>query len=166
MRQEVTIILVMGVSGTGKTTIGKKLAAALNWKFVDADSFHSTANLEKMSQGIPLNDSDRIPWLKALQTAIEQWLQADQKTVLACSSLKTAYRQMLWRDPQRMQLVYLRGTFEVIAQRLAERQNHFMSKDLLQSQFDSLEEPNPATSLWVEVLQSPDAIVQEIIQRL
>jgi len=156
----------MGVSGTGKTTIGQKLANVLGWQFVDADSFHSTSNVEKMSQGIPLSDGDRQPWLEALQKAIDQWLQQNQNTVLACSALKAAYRQLLWRDPERIRLVYLKGDFELIAQRLTRRENHFMTKALLQSQFDSLQEPNREESIWVEVLQPPDAIVQEVIKHL
>jgi gluconokinase len=160
------IIIVMGVTGTGKTTIGKRVAESLGWEFSDADSFHPQANIEKMQGGFALDDADRMPWLMSLQQAIDGWLQEDKNIVLACSALKAAYRQILCRDPERMQIVYLQGSFELIAERLSKRENHFMNKDLLKSQFDALEEPNPDESIWVEILPPPDAIAQEIISRL
>lgn len=160
------IAIVMGVTGTGKTTVGKQLAAALNWGFSDADSFHPQANLEKMSRGIPLDDGDRLPWLQALQQAIDCWLQEDQNMVLACSALKASYRQALLRDPERMRLVYLKGSFELIAERLSRRKNHFMNKDLLQSQFDALEEPAPESSIWVDISLPPEAIAKQIVNCL
>jgi len=160
------IVIVMGVTGTGKTTVGKRLAEALKWDFSDADSFHPQANLEKMRRGIPLDEGDRMPWLMALQQAIDGWLQSDKNVVLACSALKAAYRQALWRDAKQMQLVYLKGSFEQIAQRLQERQHHFMNKNLLQSQFAILEEPDPNESIWVDIAQPLEAIVQQIVRRL
>ncbi|MBD1935266.1 MULTISPECIES: gluconokinase [Cyanophyceae] len=158
------IIIVMGVSGSGKSTVAELLAKELNWDFSDADSFHSPTNIEKMSQGVPLTDADRMPWLQAMQQAIDQWLQKDKNVVLACSALKESYRQALWRDPEQMELVYLKGSFEAIAQRLGLRQNHFMTKKLLQSQFDTLEEPQKG--ITVDVSGSPDAIVQQIQRHL
>ncbi|MBD2537707.1 gluconokinase [Coleofasciculus sp. FACHB-SPT36] len=158
------IILVMGVSGSGKSTVAQLLGQELNWDFSDADCFHTIANIEKMSRGIPLTDADRMPWLQAMQHAIDQWLQEGKNQVLACSALKESYRQMLWRDPQQMRLVYLKGSFEAIAQRLEARQSHFMTKTLLQSQFDTLEEPQNA--LWVDVSEPLDVIVQQIRKRL
>lgn len=158
------IILVMGVSGSGKTLIGQRLAEALGWSFYDADDFHSRANLEKMSWGIPLTDHDRAPWLAVLQQAIAQWLREGKNAVLACSVLKASYRQQLCIDPEQIHLVYLQGTFSLIQQRLANRQGHFMKVQMLQSQFADLEEPSG--SIRVDVAQPPSAIVAEILERL
>lgn len=158
------IILVMGVSGSGKTTIGQLLAKSLNWEFCDADALHPAANIKKMSRGIPLDDADRKPWLQQLQQAIARWLQADKDMVLACSALKAAYRQILLQDKERMRLVYLRGDFELIQERLRSRPHHYMSSDLLQSQFDTLEEPSEA--IYFEVFQPPEVIVHQIKTRL
>jgi gluconokinase len=154
------IILVMGVSGSGKSTIGEKLADSLNWEFIDADSFHSAENIEKMKHGISLNDGDRKPWLQSLQAAIKQWLTENKNVVLACSALKVSYRQILLLDEKQMRLVYLKGTFEQIQQRLRSRHNHYMSPDLLQSQFETLEEPTDAITVNIE--DPPDVIVQHI----
>ena len=154
------IILVIGVSGSGKTTVGKLLAQSLGWGFSDADEFHPKANIEKMSHGIPLSDADRMPWLQAMQRAIDNWLQEDQNMVLTCSALKEAYRQMLLRDKERVQLVYLKGSFELIKQRLEHRPHHYMKVDMLQSQFDTLQEPQEA--IVVDITQSPEVIVQQI----
>ncbi|HEY9874874.1 MAG TPA: gluconokinase, GntK/IdnK-type, partial [Candidatus Obscuribacterales bacterium] len=120
------IIIIMGVTGTGKTTIGKLLAEALVWDFRDADFFHSQANIEKMQSNIALEDEDRLPWLMSMQQAIDGWLHENKNIVLACSALKADYRQILCRDPKRMPIVYLHGSFELIAERLSKRENHFM----------------------------------------
>jgi gluconokinase len=154
------VILVMGVSGSGKSTIGQLLAESLHWQFSDADNFHSPENIAKMQKNIPLADSDRIPWLMQLQSAIDNWLKTDQNVVLACSALKDSYRLMLWRDPQRMRLVYLKGPEKLIQQRLQSRYNHFMSADLLDTQLDILEEPK--TALYVDISDSPLEIVAQI----
>ncbi|YAF96929.1 MAG: gluconokinase [Nodularia sp. CChRGM 3473] len=154
------IILIMGVSGSGKTTIGKLLADSLNWEFKDADEFHSTDNIEKMRLGIPLNDIDRKPWLKDLQTAIALWLQENANVVLACSALKANYRQYLRLDHENIKLVYLQGSLDLLQQRLLRRQNHFMSEKLLNSQLDTLEEPDDA--ICVDVSEPPQLIVQNI----
>lgn len=158
------IVVVMGVSGSGKSTIGKLLAASLNWEFSDADAFHSVANVEKMSHSIPLSDEDRMPWLHQLQSAIAQWLQEDKNVVLACSALKSSYRQILWQDSQRMRLVYIKSSFALLQQRLQQRQSHFMSQNLLQSQFDALEEPED--SIEVDAVQSATASVTQIRENL
>ncbi|MBE8989688.1 gluconokinase [Nostoc sp. LEGE 12450] len=162
------IIIVMGVSGSGKTTIGKLLADSLGWEFSDADSFHSPENVDKMRRGIPLTEADRMPWLQDLQTAIKHWLQENKNVVLACSALKDSYRQFLVSDSDRstnpksdrIKLVYLKGSYELIQMRLQERSNHYMSEKLLNSQFDTLEEPLDTIS--IDVAQPPQIIVQNI----
>ncbi|HAX74250.1 MAG TPA: gluconate kinase [Cyanobacteria bacterium UBA11372] len=156
------IVIVMGVSGAGKSTIGKMLASKLNWEFFDADDFHPPANIEKMRQGIPLTDADRMPWLLTLQDAIARILQQDRHAVLACSALKSSYREIVLDNCDRSQirLVYLKGSFQLIQQRLKQRQNHYMSQNLLQSQFDILEEPEDA--ICVDISQPMDAIAQQI----
>ncbi len=158
------IVIVMGVSGSGKSTIGKMLASELNWEFFDADDFHPSANIEKMRQGIPLTDADRMPWLLTLQDAIASILQQDRNAVLACSALKSSYREIMLDNCDRSQirLVYLKGSFQLIQERLKQRQNHYMSPDLLQSQFDILEEPEDA--IYVDISQPMDAIAQQISQ--
>ncbi|HAZ46796.1 MAG TPA: gluconate kinase [Cyanobacteria bacterium UBA11369] len=158
------IVIVMGVSGSGKSTIGKMLASELNWEFFDADDFHPSANIEKMRQGIPLTDADRMPWLLTLQDAIASILQQDRNAVLACSALKSSYREIMLHNCDRSQirLVYLKGSFQLIQERLKQRQNHYMSPDLLQSQFDILEEPEDA--IYVDISQPMDAIAQQISQ--
>ncbi|ODG98649.1 gluconate kinase [Nostoc sp. KVJ20] len=159
------IIIVMGVSGSGKTTIGKLLADSLEWEFSDADNFHSPENIEKMRCGIPLSEADRMPWLQDLQTAIKQWLQENKSVVLACSALKDSYRQFLLLDSanakgDRIKLVYLKGSYELIQARLQERSNHYMNEKLLGSQFNTLEEPLDTISM--DVAQPPQIIVQNI----
>lgn len=149
----------MGVSGSGKTTIAQQLAKSLNWEFRDADDFHSTANIEKMRSGIPLTDADRMPWLQTLQAVIKVWLKENKNAILACSALKASYRQILLIDNQ-IQLVYLKGCYELIEKRLQGRQNHFMTEKLLQSQFNTLEEPDNA--ICVDISQPQAAILQQI----
>jgi gluconokinase len=167
------IIIIMGVSGVGKSTIGKMLAESLDWQFSDADSFHSPENIEKMRRGIPLNDADRIPWLQDLQAAMKTWLEANQNVVLACSALKASYRELLvgksdkpeaLRFAYRIRLVYLQGSFDTIFPRLQARQNHFMSAQLLKSQLDILEEPSDAIHL--DIADPPAMIVQKIRESL
>ena len=118
------VILIMGVSGSGKTTIGEGLALELKWKFRDADDFHPAANIEKMRQGISLNDDDRRPWLQALRQAIDESLQTHDNLILACSALKAAYRQILGKSSEQVKFIYLKGSFELIEQRLKQRQGH------------------------------------------
>ncbi|RMG55694.1 MAG: gluconokinase [Bacteroidetes bacterium] len=136
----------MGVAGSGKSTIGKQLAARTDWPFHDGDDFHSKENVEKMRQGIPLDDRDRAPWLLAIRAKIETYLESDQNAVFACSALKQSYREVLQREDKRVRFVYLKGKPEDIAPRMAKRKNHFMPAGLLQSQFDALEEPAEAVS--------------------
>ena len=155
------IVIVMGVSGSGKTTVGKLLAQSLNCDFSDADDFHPPANIEKMSLGIPLEDADRLPWLLQLQTTIDRWLLENKNVVLACSALKVSYREMLCRKEQRIKIVYLKGDFELFAARLKNRENHYMKADLLSSQLDTLEEPEDA--IIVDASQPLELIVLQII---
>ncbi|AFZ04079.1 gluconate kinase, SKI family [Calothrix sp. PCC 6303] len=159
----------MGVSGSGKTTVGKLLADSCGWEFSDADNFHSKENIEKMGRGIPLSEADRIPWLQDLQTAIKHWLQENKNVVLACSALKDSYRQFLTFDSaihqdcfqnNYVQIVYLKGSYEIIQKRLQERENHYMSEILLDSQFDTLEEP--LNSISMDIQNSPQVIVEDI----
>jgi gluconokinase len=154
------IILVMGVSGSGKTTIGQQLAKSLNFQFRDADEFHSDENIQKMRNNIPLTDADRQPWLETMQAAIDQWLEQNQNVVLTCSALKQKYRQMLWRDAEQIKIVYLKGTFELIESRLKQRQDHFMKSDLLKSQFEDLEEPEGV--ILADISQTPSEIIEKI----
>ena len=155
------IVIVMGVSGSGKTTVGKLVAQSLNCDFSDADDFHPPANIEKMSLGIPLEDTDRLPWLLQLQTTIDRWLLENKNVVLACSALKVSYREMLCRKEQRIKIVYLKGDFELFAARLKNRENHYMKADLLSSQLDTLEEPEDA--IIVDASQPLELIVLQII---
>ena len=157
------IVIIMGVSGSGKTTVGQTLAQTLGWHFCDADELHSPAAKDKMNRGIPLNDADRKPWLQALQSTIENWLITGKNTVLACSALKSSYRQILHSDHPQVKLIYLKGSFELILERLKHRQNHFMKENLLQSQFDTLEEPSKSEAIYIDAGQSPQVIVQTII---
>jgi|ERR1019366_3870182 gluconokinase len=153
------VILLMGVSGSGKTTIGVALAKSMQWQFVDADDFHPPANVAKMRAGIPLEDADRAPWLAYLQNSIAGWLEARSKVVLACSALKQAYRRQLLVD-SKVKLVYLRGSRELLAQRLSQRHWHYMDPNLLASQFATLEEPQDA------VVVDVDADVPEIVAQI
>ena len=149
----------MGVVGAGKTTVGSLLAKQLGWEFVDADSFHSSANVEKIRLGIPLEDVDRWPWLKAIRQAVDQWIAKHQDVVLACSALKKVYREELDGGAD-LKVVYLKGTYDVIHRRLGLRHGHFASEKLLASQFAILEEPEEGIA--VDVDQSPAETLEEI----
>ncbi len=152
----------MGVVGSGKTTEGKLLAKKLGWQFADADDFHPPENIEKISHGIPLDDSDRAPWLAALRSAIQQWDREGKNMVLACSALKQSYRDELGTGDVRF--VYLKGSYGLISERLRSRHGHFASESILQSQLADLEEPRNA--ITVEIDKTAEEIVAEIIQRL
>jgi gluconokinase len=162
-RQEFAMfIIVMGVSGCGKTTIGARLAERLGWPFYDGDDFHPARNVEKMASGQPLDDHDRAGWLARLADLIRERSAAGQDGVLACSALKEAYRELLrGAAPGRTRFVYLKGSYEVILARMELRDSHFMPPAMLQSQFDSLEEP--AGALTIAVTLPPAEIVQIII---
>ena len=156
------IIVIFGVSGAGKTTVGKMLAEQLGWRFLEADDFHPAANIEKMRNGHPLTDEDRWPWLDGLRKQIERPLFAGENAVLACSALKRAYRDRL-RVSDEIKFVFLRGDYALVEKQLRSRRGHFMNAALLQSQFDDLEEPQLHENvLTVELGRTPQEIVEEI----
>ena len=157
------VLLLMGVAGSGKTLIGSHLAKALNWQFADADEFHPATNIQKMSQGVPLTDADRDPWLRGMREAIDNWIKSGQSAVLACSALKQRYRDRLAAGPE-VKIVYLKGDADVIYRRLSQRQGHYMKAEMLFSQFADLEEP--ADAIVLNVAGSPDQIVSEIRRRI
>lgn len=160
------LIIVFGVSGSGKTTVGKLLARELGWQFLEADDFHPAANIEKMRSGRPLTDEDRWPWLNCLRKQIEQLLSARENAVLACSALKCAYRDRL-RVSDEVKFVFLRGDYALIEKQLRSRRRHFMNPDLLQSQFDDLEEPQvDEHTLTVALGRTPEKIAEEIEAKL
>lgn len=155
-----TIVILFGVTGSGKTTIGRLLAAELGWQFYDADDFHSAENIEKMRQGIPLTDADRQLWLTRLHHLVGSTLERSQNAVLACSALKAEYRQFL-KVNDLVRFVYLKGSYSSIQQRLKNRVDHFMNPQLLSSQFETLEEPELGT-IVVDIASSPEAIVRSL----
>ncbi|MDT4894966.1 MAG: gluconokinase [Acidobacteriota bacterium] len=153
------VVVLMGVTGSGKTTIGRLLSKELGWTFYDADDFHTRANVEKMQSGTPLTDDDRRPWLEALSNLIRNCLERGEPAVLACSALKESYRKFLLID-NRVKLIYLKGDYAIIQKRLSERRGHYMNPVLLDSQMETLEEPK--TGLQVDISLSPDEIVKKI----
>jgi len=157
------IVIVMGVVGAGKTTVGLLLAGQLGWKFADADDFHPAANVEKIRHGIPLTDADRRPWLERLHVAITDWTAEGRNVVLACSALKRSYRQELEIGRQ-VRFVYLKGSADLIAQRLRSREGHFAGEAILASQFADLEEP--ADAVIADIASTPQHIVANIRERL
>jgi gluconokinase len=157
------IVIVMGVVGAGKTTVGRMLAEQLGWTFADADDFHPQSNVEKIRHGTPLADDDRRPWLEHLRAAIVGWISENRSAVLACSALKRSYRQELEAGPE-VCFVYLKGSAGLIAERLRERHGHFAGEQILASQFADLEEPRGAVTVSVSL--SPEEITAEIRQKL
>lgn len=157
------IYIVMGVAGVGKTTIGSALAKQLGYAFEDADAYHSAANIEKMSHGIPLTDADRIPWLETMHAMLLEYQVAEKSVVLACSALKDSYRAILGKELQ-VVWVYLKASPEVIRERIEDRHGHYAKENLLQSQFETLEEPTDA--MIVDASPTPEQIVASILARL
>ena len=158
------VLVLMGPMGSGKTTIGKMLAEKLGWPFYDGDRFHPKENVEKMRAGIALTDEDRRLWLEELRDNIRRWLEERQNTILACSALKKAYREILGVDQETVRTVYLKGSYALLRKRIEERQHPYMNKSLLRSQLDTLEEPEGG--LRVDISATPERIVRTIIQDL
>jgi gluconokinase len=150
------IVLLMGVAGSGKTTVGRALATEMGWDFADADDCHPAANVEKMRNGIPLTDEDRKPWLERLQALIIEWISAGKNVVLACSALKHSYRDELIVGPE-VRVVYLKGDRQLIRARLLARHAHYMKESMLDSQLADLEEPRDA------IVVNADAAVADIV---
>ncbi len=157
------ILLIMGVTGSGKTTVGRMLAERLGWVYLDADDFHSPSNKEKMHQGIPLTEADRIPWLDAMHAALQAEAAQGKGVVLACSALRQEYRERLMAGLD-VKLIYLRGSRELIATRLAKRMNHFAGVPILDDQFAVLEEPHDA--VVVDISETPEQMVDEILRKI
>ncbi len=160
-------VIVMGVSGSGKTTIGKRLAARIGWRYEDADTFHPAANVAKMSAGQPLTDEDRWPWLRAIADEIDRAGEAGERVVIGCSALRRVYRDMLVHGRSDIRIIYLQGTQALIADRLGERKGHFMPPGLLTSQFGTLEPPTPDEHAITVSIDGPaESIVSNILRQL
>src|SRR6266404_2669446 len=155
-------VILMGVAGSGKTAVGKGVAARLNWLFLDADDFHPAANIEKMKHGIPLNDQDRIPWLRALRDELRRLLAEGRSVILACSALKESYRKLLSDDVAPMSFVLLDVDQETIRERLQHRSAHFFPKELMNSQFAALEKPKDA--IIIDARKSLDEVIDRVVK--
>ena len=163
----VRILIVMGVSGSGKSTVADALAQSFNWTLAEGDDFHSPANIAKMHAGVPLDDEDRMPWLGAIAAWIDARRRAGEAGIVTCSALKRAYRDLLAGDRPEVLFVYLKGSADVMSQHLAGREGHFMPVSLLSSQFDTLEEPTPDEPvLTVDAARPVEEIVSEVEVRL
>ncbi|VWD26335.1 gluconate kinase [Burkholderia lata] len=160
------ILIAMGVSGAGKSLIGEMLAERLSCSYTDGDAFHSAANKEKMHHGIPLTDDDRWPWLRTIRAAIEEKQRAGETAVFTCSSLKRSYRDVLRGTDTDVRFVYLKGSFEVLHERLKSRTGHFFDPSLLKSQLDTLEEPGPDEAIEVSIELTPEQIVDQVMLKI
>jgi gluconokinase len=158
------IVVLMGVSGSGKTSVGEAMAQRLGWPLLDADTYHPPANIEKMSRGVPLEDSDRWPWLDRLNAMVREADARGESALLACSALKARYRERLAAGLRDVRWVYLKGDFALIESRLMARKGHYMKAGLLQSQFAALEEPSDA--LVVDIADAPARIAERLVKQL
>lgn len=158
------VLVIIGPMGCGKTTIGVLLSSEIAWPFADADDFHPPENVEKMRQGIALEDGDRFGWLATLRNHIDDKIAQDQNLILACSALKQSYRNLLGIDQEQVVSVYLKGTASLLRERIANRSHQYMNDSLLQSQLQTMEEPSDG--LIVSIDQTPEEICSEIIDKL
>jgi gluconokinase len=156
-----SVAIVMGVAGCGKTTVGRALSGAIGWGFVDSDDLHPPANIAKMAAGVPLDDADRAPWLSAVRSETEARVARGERLVVACSALRESYRVAIAPDPANRRLVYLKGDFELLRARLEGRKGHYMRESMLRSQFDALEEPSDA--LTIDARLPADEIARNIV---
>jgi gluconokinase len=162
-----TLLVIMGVSGAGKTTVGELIAKRLDWPFVDGDDLQPLANINKMRSGAPLTDEDRGPWLAAIGDWLDVRIKAGEPGVVACSALKRAYRDRLRDGRPQVRIVYLRGSESEIAERLARRKGHFWPPRLLASQFADLEPPGEDEhAIVVDIEETPEAVAKAVIERL
>ena len=162
--QPISVVVVMGVSGCGKTPVGRALAAAARWDFIEADDLHSAANVAKMSSGVPLGDADRAPWLASVRASIDACTGRGGRAVVACSALREAYRRVLAPDPADTRFAFLRGDFDLIQGRMAGRSGHFMKEELLRSQFETLQAP--ASALTLDAALAPGVLTHRICEVL
>ena len=161
------VIILMGVSGSGKSVVGNLLSQAIRSGYAEGDEFHSEANVEKMRGGTPLTDEDRWPWLDSMAEAIDGWRAEGKTMILACSALKKVYREILMGGRDDVLAVHLKGTKELISSRLSVRQHEYMPQSLLQSQFDTLEDPDETENvISVSIDATPEAIIEDIVDRL
>ncbi len=157
-------LIVMGVSGCGKSTIAQMLAQRLGWDYYDADQFHPAANINKMANGIPLTDADRQPWLESLRKLISTCLAENRPGTLACSALKQRYRTILVQEDKDVGIIFLKGSFDLIWSRMSQRSDHYMKPNMLKSQFEALEEPKEAIVVGIE--RTPEEICDEVLSQL
>ena len=157
------IFVIMGVSGSGKTTIGKAVSNKFGWKYYEGDEYHPVQNIEKMKNGIALNDEDRLPWLLYLRTIIEEAVNRNENIVITCSALKEAYREVL-KVNNDVKFVYLKGSYDLIKKRMEERTNHFFKPEMLKSQFEALEEPVEA--IKIDITKSTESIIKDVIDKV